>query len=81
MLGEIESKTVDTNKEGDRLRKKKCSTVSEAKLVENICKNPHSFLEISPVQKEVLLLHKLLFINLSFRELWSDWEISGLHPF
>ena len=32
---------------------------SEAKPVENISKNLQSFLEISPVQKEVLLSHKL----------------------
>ena len=34
-------------------------TLSEVKPVENISKNLQSFLEISPVQKEVLLSHKL----------------------
>ena len=32
---------------------------SEVKPVENISKNPQSFVEISPMQKEVLPLHKL----------------------
>ena len=45
------------NKEGDQQRKKK--TLSEVKLVENISKNTQSFLEISPMEKEVLLSHKL----------------------
>ena len=33
--------------------------VNEEKPVENLSKNPQSFLEIIPVQKEVLPLHKL----------------------
>ena len=41
----------------DRGRRSK--TLSEAKPAENISKNLQSFLEISPVQKEVLLSHKL----------------------
>ena len=40
-------------------RGKRSKTLSEVKLVENISKNPQSFLEISLMQKEVLLLHKL----------------------
>ena len=40
-------------------RGKISKTVSEVKPVENIIKNLQSFLEISPVQKEVLLPHKL----------------------
>ena len=36
-------------------RGNKSKTLSEVKLVENISKNLQSFLEISPVQKEVLL--------------------------
>ena len=40
-------------------RGNKSKTLSEVKLVENISKNLQSFLEISPVQKEVLLSHKL----------------------
>ena len=43
-----------TNKVIDRGKRSK--TLSEVKLVENISKNSlQSFLEISPVQKEVLL--------------------------
>ena len=40
-------------------RRKRSKTLSEVKLVENISKNPQNFLEISTMQKEVLLLHKL----------------------
>ena len=40
-------------------RGKRRKRLSEVKLVENINKNPQSFLEISPVQKEALLSHKL----------------------
>ena len=47
MLDEIESKTVHKDEE--------VKTLSEVKPVENIHKNLQSFLEISPVQKEVLL--------------------------
>ena len=52
MLHEIESKTVTD-------REKRSKTLIEVKPVENISKNLQSFLEISPVQKEVLLSHKL----------------------
>ena len=38
---------------------KRSKILSEVKLVENISKNLKSFLEISPVQKEVLVSHKL----------------------
>ena len=38
---------------------KRSKTLSEVKPVENIIKNSQSFLEISPVQKEILLSHKL----------------------
>ena len=40
-------------------RGKRIKILSEVKPVENISKNLQSFLEISPVQKEVLLSHKL----------------------
>ena len=40
-------------------RRKRNKTLSEVKPVENISKNLHSFLEISPAQKEGLLSHKL----------------------
>ena len=40
-------------------REKRSKTLSEVKPVECIKKNPQSFLEISPVQKEALLSHKL----------------------
>ena len=39
---------------------KRSKTLSEVKQVENISKNLQSFLEISPMQKEDLLSHKLL---------------------
>ena len=40
-------------------REKRRKTLSEVKPVKNINKKLQSFLEISPVQKEVLLSHKL----------------------
>ena len=40
-------------------RGKRSKTLSEVKLVENVSKNLQNFLEISPVQKEVLPSHKL----------------------
>ena len=40
-------------------RGKRSKALSEVKLVENVNKNLQSFLEISPVEKEVLLSHKL----------------------
>ena len=40
-------------------RVKRSKTLSEVKPVNNISRNLQSFLEISPVQKEVLLSHKL----------------------
>ena len=58
MLDEIESKTVHKPEESDD-RGKRSKTPSEVKPVENINKNLQSFLEISPVQKEVLPSHKL----------------------
>ena len=58
MLDEIESKTVHkAEKVIDRGKRSK--TLSEVKPVENIIKNLQSFLEISPVQKEVFLSHQL----------------------
>ena len=41
-------------------RGKRSNTLNEVKLVENINKNPQSFLEISPVQKEVRPSHKTM---------------------
>ena len=38
-------------------RGKRSKTLSEVKLFENISKNLQSFLEISPLQKEVLFSH------------------------
>ena len=38
-------------------RGKRSKTLSEVILVEKIGKNPQSFLEIRPVQKEALLSH------------------------
>ena len=40
-------------------RGKRNKTMSEVNSVEKISKNPHSFLEISPLLKEVLPLHNL----------------------
>ena len=40
-------------------RGKRSKTLSEVKTVENISKNTQSFLEISPMEKEVLPSHKL----------------------
>ena len=40
-------------------RGKRSKTPIEVKLVQNISKNAQSFLEVSPVQEEVLLSHKL----------------------
>ena len=58
MLDEIATKTAyKTKKVIDR--GKKSETLNEVKPVENINKIPVSFLEISPVQKEVPPSHKL----------------------
>ena len=57
MLDEIKSKTVHKDK-GDRWREKS-KTLSKIKPVENISQNLQSFIQIRPVQKEVLLSHKL----------------------
>ena len=40
-------------------RGKRTKTLSEVKPVENIRKNPRSFLEISPVERKVFPSHKL----------------------
>ena len=40
-------------------RGKRNKTLTELKLVQNISKNPQSFLKIRPVPKEVLLSYKL----------------------
>ena len=40
-------------------RVKRSKTLSEIKQFENISKNLQSFLELSPVQKELLPSHKL----------------------
>ena len=40
-------------------RGKRSKTLGEVKVVENINKNLQSLLEISPLQKKVLLSHKL----------------------
>ena len=52
MLDEIESKAIK------RIEKRR-KILSEVKPVKNISKNLQSFLEISSVQKEVLLSNKL----------------------
>ena len=40
-------------------REKASKTLDEVKPVKNISKNLQSFVEVSPVQNEVLLSHKL----------------------
>ena len=57
MLDETESKTMHKDEGDDRGKRSK--TLSEVKPVENISKNLQSFLEKSPVQKEVVPSHKL----------------------
>ena len=59
MLDEIESKSVHKDKDKVINIGKRSMTLSEVKRVGNISKNLQSFLEISPMQKEVLLEHKL----------------------
>ena len=54
----VASKTVHRDKESDH-RGKRSKTLSKVKPVKNINKNLQSFLEISPVEKEVLPSHKL----------------------
>ena len=58
MFDEIASKTVHKDKEGDQQRKRS-KKLNEVKPVKNINKNPQSFLEIIPVQTEVLPSQKL----------------------
>ena len=40
-------------------RGKRSKTLNEVKPVKNVNKYPQSFLEISPIQKEILPSHKL----------------------
>ena len=40
-------------------RGKRSKTLNEGKLIGNIIKNPQSFLQLSPMQKEALVSHKL----------------------
>ena len=53
-------------------RGKRRKTLSEVKPIKNISKNPQSFLEISHVQKEVLLSHKLQ------NYVYEQWNLLGL---
>ena len=57
MLDKIESKPCTKTKKV--INKGKSKILSEIKPVENISKNLQNILEINPVQKEVLLSHKL----------------------
>ena len=57
MLEKSKSLSIKMKKATDRGKRSK--KLSEVKPVENISKNPQSFLEINPVQKEVLPSHKL----------------------
>ena len=56
MLDEIETKTMHNDK-GDH-RGKRSKTMSAIKQAENISRNLQSFLDLNPMQKEVLLSHK-----------------------
>ena len=51
---------------------RRSKTLSEAKPAENISKNPQSFLEISKVQKDILLSHKLQ------GHAYEYWNLFGL---
>ena len=53
MLDEIVSKTRSTKTKNVIDRGKRSKTLSEVKPAKNINKNLQSFLEVSPVQKEV----------------------------
>ena len=59
MLKKIESQKVLRTLKKVPNRGKRSKTLSEVKLVENISKNPQSFLEICRMQKEALLSDKL----------------------
>ena len=48
-------------------RGKRRKTLSEVMPVENISKNPQSFLEISSMQKEILFSHKRKAMHMSKR--------------
>ena len=64
-------------------RGKRSKTLREVKPVENISKNPQSFLEKSPVQKEVLLSHKLqdhAWVIESFRIKGKNCQNQLSHP-
>ena len=58
MLDGIESKAYIKKKKVIN-KGKRSKTLSKVKPVKNINKSPQSFLEISTIQKEVLLSHKL----------------------
>ena len=58
MLDQIESETMNKDKKVID-RGKTSKTLSEVMPVKNISKNLQSFLEINPMEKEVLLSHKL----------------------
>ena len=55
-MKQIQKQCIKTNKLIDR--EKRTKTLHEIKPVKNIIKNLPSFLEISPVEKEVLLSHE-----------------------
>ena len=56
---ELAPKTVHKDKKDYQYQGKRSKKLNEVKLEENISKNLQSFLEISPVQKEVLPSYKL----------------------
>ena len=66
MLDEIESKTVHKAEKVIH-RGKRSKTLREVKSAQNINKNLQSFLEISLVQKEILLSNKRKTMHMSTR--------------
>ena len=58
MLNRIEWQTMHKDKEAIDIGKRS-KTMNDVKPIKNIGKNLQSFLEIRPVQKEVLPSHKL----------------------
>ena len=58
-------------------RGKRSKTLSEVKQVENISKNLQSFLEIRPVQKEVLISHDCETMHMNTRILSDKRKITS----
>ena len=70
-------------------RGKKNKTLSEVKAIENISQNIQSFLEISPVQKEAFVSHKMRDHAYEYQNLFElnedklsqrNWQNQLSHP-